>query len=110
MKRTEDGTPICPAGHEFTLENVKVAITSNATKITNHYRNKHCENCPMRRRCTNSKEGRTAMITTALEHYHNEVDEYFSTDEGKRDLNIRSSQTERKFEDIKKNFKFNIMR
>lgn len=110
MKRTEDGTPICPAGHEFTLEDVKVAITGNGTKITNHYRNKHCENCPMRSRCTKSKEGRTAMITPALEHYHSEVDEYFSTEEGKRDLNIRSSQTEGKFGDIKKNFKFNNMR
>ena len=50
------------------------------------------------------------MITPALEHYHSEVDEYFSTEEGKRDLNIRSSQTEGKFGDIKKNFKFNNMR
>ena len=110
MKRTKDGTPICPAGNEFTLEDVKVAITSNGTKITNHYRNKHCENCPMRSKCTTAKEGRTATITPALEHYHNEVDEYFSTEEGKRDLNIRSSQTEGKFGDIKKNYEFNIMK
>ena len=110
MKRTENGTPICPAGHEFTLEDVKVVITSNGTKLTSYYRNRHCEGCPMKSKCTKSKEGRTAMITPALERYHNEVDRYFSTEEGKRDLDIRSSQTEGKFGDIKKNFNFNIMR
>lgn len=110
MKKTENGVPICPAGHEFALENIKVTITSTGTKITNHYRNEHCEECPLRNKCTKSKKGRTAAITPALERYHQEVDEYFSTDEGKKDLNVRSSQTEGKFGDIKKNFNYNIMR
>lgn len=50
------------------------------------------------------------MITPVLEKYQKEVDEYFRTEEGKKDMSIRSCHTEGKFGDIKKNYGFSIMR
>lgn len=109
FKRTKEGTPICPEGHEFTLEEVKVDTSLKLPKTTFKYRNTHCSECPMRSKCTKAKEGRTTSVTPLLEKYQTEVDEYLQSEEGKLLMVNRSIYTEGAFGDIKSNYGFNIL-
>lgn len=110
MKRDEEGVPICAAGHKFELESVKVKQAAVAPKTTLYYRNSHCEGCPFRNKCTQSKEGRTAQVTPLLERYQREVDEFFKTEEGIEVSKNRSIYAEGAFGDIKKNYGFSILK
>ena len=59
-------------------------MKTGVPRTTIHYRNQHCENCPLRSRCTTSKKGRSARISPQLEKYQKEVDAYLETEEGKK--------------------------
>lgn len=103
MKRTEEGGFICPAGHEFELEKVTIDERSDYEKLNFLFRNKNCEGCPLRSRCTKSKSGRTINHNYQLEEYQKEVRENLESEEGKKLINKRSSETEGTFGDIKTN-------
>lgn len=109
FERTEEGTPICPAGYEFTLEEIKVDTNNKIPKTTLKYRNEHCKDCPLRSKCTKAKNGRTTTVTPLLEKYQTEVDEYLQSEEGKELMVNRSIFTEGAFGDIKSNYGFNIL-
>ena len=106
MKRREDGTPICPQGHLFELEKLKVDTRGTYLKTEMHYRNKNCEDCPVKTLCTKAKNGRTAKITPKLEKIHNGIDRYLQTEEGKKLMRNRSVQAEGAFADIKHDFEY----
>ncbi len=110
MKRNGEGTPICPQGYDFEIEKIRVDMKTGVPRTTIHYRNQHCENCPLRSRCTTSKKGRSARISPQLEKYQKEVDAYLETEEGKRRMAQRSSEAEGAFGDIKKNFGYSLLR
>lgn len=109
FERTEEGTPICPTNHEFALEEIKVDTSFAVPKTTLKYRNKHCKDCPLRSKCTKSKEGRTTTVTPLLERYQNEVDSYLQSEEGQELMVNRSIFTEGTFGDIKSNYGFDIL-
>ena len=108
--RNGEGTPICPQGYDFEIEKIRVDMKTGVPRTTIHYRNQHCENCPLRSRCTTSKKGRSARISPQLEKYQKEVDAYLETEEGKRRMAQRSSEAEGAFGDIKKNFGYSLLR
>ncbi|WP_241675735.1 transposase [Holdemania massiliensis] len=110
MKRTEEGVPICPEGYQFEAEKVTVDMKTGFPRTTIHYRNQHCEGCPMRSRCTTSKKGRSARVSPQLEKIQNQVDAVLETEEGRKFMAQRSSQAEGAFGDIKKNFGYSLLR
>ena len=79
MDRTEDGVPICPAGHAFDLDKVKLTYKGIYPMTTCYYRNNHCDGCPLRKKCTKAKGGRTARIVPILENMHSKIDETTSS-------------------------------
>ena len=95
---------------EKVMEKIRVYMKTGVPRTTIHYRNQHCENCPLRSRCTTSKKGRSARISPQLEKYQKEVDAYLETEEGKRRMAQRSSEAEGAFGDIKKNFGYSLLR
>ena len=110
MKRNEKGVPVCPQGYDFEAEKVTVDMKSGVPRTTIHYRNQHCEGCPLRSRCTTSKKGRSARISPQLEKYQKQVDAVLETEEGREFIAQRSSQAEGAFADIKKNFGYSLLR
>ena len=109
FEKDEKGRPICPQGHVFKAEKKKI-VEGYVPKVTIHYRNEHCEGCPVREKCTKSAKGRTVQITPKLEKYHEGIDEYLRSEEGKRDTANRSIQAEGAFGDIKENFGYERIR
>ena len=110
MERRADGTPVCPAGHVFEIEKIGVDIRGQYPKTTMYYRNKNCERCEQRDKCTRSKKGRSARIVPALEKQHKEIDEYLKSEEGKAMMRKRSAQAEGAFADIKQDFEYARLR
>ena len=106
FKKDENKIPICPEGHRFTLEDVKVRMVGVYPKTTKYYRNEHCRECPYRNKCTTSKRGRTVQVTPKLEREHERIDETLETARGKEYMSHRSTDTEGTFGDIKKNFEY----
>lgn len=110
MKQDTDGTPICPQGHRFALEKATVTMQGLYPKTTMNYRNEHCEDCPVRNKCTKASNGRTAQITPTLEVKHQRIDEYLKTEEGIKMLHNWSSQEEGVFGNIKQDYEYARLR
>lgn len=58
------------------------------------YRNEHCEGCPLRSQCAQSKHGRTLQRTDKLAEMQIEVRENLLTETGQELLKQRSIQAE----------------
>ena len=109
MKRTEEGNFICPAGHEFELEKVTQDSRSEYEKINMHFRCHKCKGCPMKSKCTKSKEGRTIVHNFQLEEYEKEVQKNVKSADGIKLMFQRSNETEGTFGDWKMNQKYDKM-
>ena len=66
-----------------------------------HYRCKECENCPLKERCTASKE--KSIFIHIWEHYRKQADEYRHTSDWKNIYPQRKQTIERVFADAKEN-------
>ena len=66
-----------------------------------HYRCKDCESCPLKERCTASKE--KSIFIHIWEHYRNEADEYRHTEQWEEIYPKRKQTIERVFGDAKEN-------
>ena len=66
-----------------------------------HYRCKDCGSCPLKERCTASKE--KSIFIHIWEHYRNEADEYRQTEQWKEIYPKRKQTIERVFGDAKEN-------
>ena len=71
-----DGTPICPQGYRFESEKVTMQWIQEVPKITIHYRNRHCEGCPLHHRYITSQKGRSARISPQLERMQRRINDY----------------------------------
>lgn len=91
-----------PQGYDFEIEKIRVDMKTGVPRTTIHYRNQHCENCPLRSRCTTSKKGRSARISPQLEKYQKEVDAYLETEEGKRRMAQRAVRQKGRLETSRK--------
>ena len=91
---------------EFTLEKETIDTRGKYTKSIKHYRNGYCAKCPLRSKCTKSKNGRTLIINEKLIEYQEEVSTNLSTDEGIELMKQRSVQAEGIFGQIKQDKKY----
>lgn len=107
FERTDGGIPICPGGHEMELLRVKVSNKGIYPQEISHYGCSHCQECPLRSKCTRSKYGRKVQICHDLERMKRTVKKNMSTDEGHQIMVSRSIQAEGTFGDIKENYKYN---
>lgn len=106
MRPDENGKIFCPEGKEFTLEKETIDTRGKYTKSIKHYRNGYCAKCPLRSKCTKSKNGRTLIINEKLIKYQEEVSANLSTDEGIELMKQRSVQAEGIFGQIKQDKKY----
>lgn len=110
MKRTEEGGFICPAGYEFDVEKVVKDARSEYERINMIFVNHHCEGCPMREKCTRSKNGRKITHSFQMEEYQKEVRKNVKDEEGIKLMFQRSNETEGTFGDWKANQKYDRLR
>lgn len=107
FERDENHMPICPAGHEFTIEKLIVKTDENQLPETHVYtRNEHCQECPMRSKCTKAKNGRTMKIDLTLEAQKSKVRKLLKSEEGKQIMRNRSIQSEGAFGVLKEDYGF----
>lgn len=104
--RTEEGVPICPAGHIMELEKTTLSTTGLYPREISLYGTGHCASCPLRKKCTQSKKGRKVQVCHQQEEFKKEVRENMSTEEGQSIMVSRSIQAEGVFGDLKNNFKY----
>ena len=101
MKPDENGKIVCPGNFEFELERVYKQNDSLYERTNKLYKNRNCNNCPLRSKCTKSKDGRSLIVNEELLGFQKEVKENLSTDEGKKLMQQRSIQAEAIFGQIK---------
>lgn len=102
----EDDEIICPAGHAFTFIKSRIETRGIYEQVNEMYVNEHCDGCPLRKRCTKSKDGRSLTRNHELEDFHHEVVDNMSTPEGKSIMIQRSIQAEGVFGQIKEDNKY----
>ena len=110
FKKNEDNEIICPAGHTFRLESVRIETRGSYPRVHEKYVNDHCEKCPLRDQCTKSKNGRQITRCRQNEAFHEEVKTNMQTEEGRNYMIQRSIQSEGCFGNIKENYGYDRMR
>lgn len=110
FEKNEEDEIICPAGHAFRLESIRVETRGAYPRVHEKLVNDHCENCPLRNKCTSSKKGRQITRCRQNEKFHEEVKENTMSIEGTEYMIQRSIQTEGCFGNIKENYKYDKMR
>ena len=104
--RDEDGGIRCPAGHIMTVEKETVETRGVYERTNQLLGTGKCTECPFKRQCTKSKNGRKVTFCSELENYHTEVRNNLSTPEGRELLKQRSIQSEGCFGILKEDFKY----
>lgn len=108
--RNEKDEIICPAGHAFRLDSIRIETRGAYPRVHEKLVNDHCEGCPLRERCTTSKKGRKLTRCRQNEKFHEEVKRNMSSEEGNRYMTQRSIQSEGCFGNIKENYGYDRMR
>lgn len=106
FEKDEKGNFICPQGYPFKTVGVRVEKRGRYPRISETQETGKCEECPLRKQCTKSQNGRTLHIVKELEKYHAEVRGNMSTKEGKALMELRDIQSEGTFGNIKANWKY----
>lgn len=104
--RKDDGRIVCPAGHEFYVASVRLETRGLYPRFVETMKCDKCAECPLRSKCTKSKNGRALTRTRQLDIWQKEVDDNLSTDEGKKIMEQRRVYSEGKFGDMKSNWGF----
>lgn len=110
FERDENHMPICPAGYAFEIE--KMYIRNDENQIPETFimtRNTHCQDCPMKMKCTKAKNGRTMKIDLTLEAQKSKVRNLLSSDDGKQIMRNRSIQSEGAFGILKEDYGFDCL-
>lgn len=110
FEKNENNEIICPAGHPFRMESVRIETRGSYPRVHEKYVNDHCERCPLRNQCTTSKRGRQITRCRQNEKFHEKVKANMETEEGKRYMIQRSIQAEGCFGNIKENHGYDRMR
>ena len=108
--RTEEGVPVCPAGHIMEWKRTGVSNAGLYQRKTDYYGCSHCRECPLRSRCTKAKGGRVIQICHELERMKAKVRENMSSDAGHEIMVSRSIQAEGTFGDLKENYRYSRLR
>ena len=87
--------------HAFTLEQTKESVKGRYPRTIQFYRNEHCEGCPLRSQCAQSKHGRTLQRTDKLAEMQIEIRENLRTETRQELLKQRSIPAEGIFGQIK---------
>lgn len=110
FERDENYIPICPEGYKFTIETMKTQKNEyQIPEVIIKVRNEHCQECPMRSRCTKAKNGRTARIDITLETQKTKARRILRSDEGKEVMKKRSIQSEGAFGILKEDYGFDCL-
>lgn len=110
FERDENHMPICPAGYVFEIE--KMYIRNDENQIPETFimtRNMHCQDCPMKSKCTKAKNGRTMKIDLTLEAQKSKVRNLLSSEDGKQIMRNRSIQSEGAFGILKEDYGFDCL-
>lgn len=110
FERDENHMPICPAGYAFEIE--KMYMRNDENQIPETFimtRNTHCQDCPMKMKCTKAKNGRTMKIDLTLEAQKSKVRNLLSSDDGKQIMRNRSIQSEGAFGILKEDYGFDCL-
>lgn len=110
FERNEKNEIICPAGHIFEAESERIETRGIYPRKIEKLVNRHCEGCPLRSRCTKSKNGRTINRSKELEEFQKEARENMETAEGKRLMDQRSILSEGAFGNLKENWGYTKLR
>lgn len=102
--------PICPAGHRFEIESTYTRYDEgNIPETIVRTRSTHCKDCPLRSKCTKSKNGRTMEINLVYEAQKSKVRNLLGSKEGKKILRNRSVQSEGAFGILKEDYGFDCL-
>lgn len=101
-----DGSVVCPAGHEFRTEKIRIERRGIYPRIVETMGCSFCGSCPMRAQCTKSSGGRKIARTARLERWKQEVDTFMATKTGRELMQERQVYSEGKFGDMKKNWEY----
>lgn len=101
-----DGSVVCPAGHEFRTEKIRIERRGIYPRIVETMGCSFCGSCPMRTQCTKSSGGRKIARTARLERWKQEVDTFMATKTGRELMQERQVYSEGKFGDMKKNWEY----
>ena len=110
FERTDQGVPICPGGHEMELLRVRISNKGIYPQEVNYYGCSHCQECPLKSKCTRSKYGRKVQICPDWERMKRIAKENMSTEEGHEIMVSRSIQAEGTFGDIKENYGYSRLK
>lgn len=110
LKRDENNNFVCPAGYTFELEKETVDHRSQYKKINQTLVNHHCNECPLKSKCTKSSKGRTITHCEQLDLYQQEAKKNIKSEEGIKLMFQRSNETEGTFGDLKQNQRYDRLR
>lgn len=108
--RQKDGSYVCPAGHEFEFIKETENRTGIYVKKNQTLENKHCEGCPLKPKCTKSKDNRKIVHCEDYDGMKKEVNGNLATKEGKKLMKNRSIYAEGTFGIIKEDYHYNRLR
>ena len=108
--RQDDGTYICPEGHEFEKASERTEKRGLYDRLIVTMENSHCGSCPVKSKCTKAKGNRKIRISPELEEMKQEVRDNLSTSVGKELMNARSAMSEGTFGIIKQDQGYDRLR
>ncbi len=106
FSKTEEGIPICPAGHVMNLERTTYSKHELYPQEICFYGSEHCADCPLRVLYTKSRYGLKIQICNKHEEFKQEVRTNMSSEEGQSIRISRSIQAKGVFGDMKNNFDY----
>ena len=110
FSKTEEGIPICPAGHVMNLERTTYSKHGLYPREICFYGSEYCADCPLRTQCTKSRNGRKIQICHKHEEFKQEVRMNMSSEEGQSIMISRSIQAEGVFGDMKNSFDYDRLK
>lgn len=106
FETNEDGLPVCPAGYAFKVISVRTEHRGMYPRIQETLMNEHCEECPLRSKCTKSRKGRRLTRCRQLNEFQKEAEENMSTEEGKKLMINRDIWSEGTFGGLKEDWEY----
>ena len=95
---------ICPEGKELTFEKECYSEEDGYLRITNHYRCHDCSDCPFRKDCTKSENGRSIQKNFIFDELKSNARKLLDSESGLMHRQRRSIYTEGVFGILKQDF------
>lgn len=108
--RQEDGSYRCPQGHIFEEKFRTISKKGLYDREMVHLECTHCNECPLKSKCTKAKGNRQITYCEETEGYKQQVRENVHSEAGKELMKRRSIYAEGAFGIIKEDFKYDRLR